>query len=451
MRALALALGLGLLTTACGDDGGGSASSCDDFAADNCVEVAGGDATGLIEAVNSLSDDTTIILGAGSYELDAQVTIRNDGINLVGQGMNRTILDFGGITTQANGVDVRGDDFLVQDLAVLDAPKDGIRVEESDGVTYRAVKTTWTNESDSENGAYGIYPVRCTNVLIEDSVAENAADAGLYVGQSRNVIVRRNVVRGNVAGLEIENTQYADVYDNLAEDNTGGLVVFDLPGNPVVGRDVLIRDNRIVNNNRANFAPGGTVREIPAGTGTFALASRRVEIRDNVYMNNDTVDIALLSGLILDGASDWSLQEDDLIGDWEDLGLLEGDGEGTVSNYRTENVVVRDNSHSGSGTDPDPMTPLGLGLIVAALYPDMPTPSVIYDTIGESAFDENDAASNSNDNHLCVGGNPQATAFGSMRLEGQPGGPHLVIPDAPFAPFDCTEMNGGGIDEVTLP
>ena len=50
--------------------------------------------------------------------------------------------------------------------------------------------------------------------------------------------------------IEIENTQFADVYDNLAEDNSAGLLVFDLPGNPVLGRDVDIHDNQIINNNR---------------------------------------------------------------------------------------------------------------------------------------------------------------------------------------------------------
>ena len=98
---------------------------------------------------------------------------------------------------------------------------------------------------------------------MEDSIAERASDAGLYVGQCIDVIVRNNEVRGNVAGLEIENTQFADVYGNVAHDNTAGIVVFDLPGNPIVGRDVRIRDNMIVDNNQTNFAPGARSRWPP--------------------------------------------------------------------------------------------------------------------------------------------------------------------------------------------
>ena len=36
-------------------------------------------------------------------------------------------------------------------------------------------------------------------------------DAGIYVGQSRNIIVRNSIARYNVAGIEIENCYYADV------------------------------------------------------------------------------------------------------------------------------------------------------------------------------------------------------------------------------------------------
>lgn len=425
--------------------------TCADLGRTNEVLIPAGDSDMLINAVNDLSPDTCILLAAGTYVLDNSVTIREDSITLVGQGIGVTTLSFGEVTTQVNGVDVIGDDFVIEDLTVLDAPKDAVRVENSDGVTYRRVETTWTNEADMENGAYGIYPVRCENVLIEECVCSNASDAGLYVGQSINVIVRNNIIRGNVAGLEIENTQFADVYDNLAENNTAGIVVFDLPGNPVVGRDVRIRNNMIINNNTANFAPGGVVAVIPAGVGTFTLASRRVEITGNTYMNNNTVDIALLSGDVVEGESNWVLNTEDLVGTWDDLELRAGPTEGTVLNNRGKNIVVSGNTHMGSGTSAD--TAKELGFLLRLLYGEA-VPSVIYGTIGESMFDAEVAANNSNDNHICVGGNTGGNGFGSMDLETQdatPGSPHLVIPDAPFAPFDCTELEGGPVAEVTLP
>ena len=248
---------------------------------------------------------------------------------------------------------------------MLDAPKDGIRVEASKGVVFRRIRATWTMPSSSSNGAYGIYPVKSQNVLVESSRAENASDAGLYVGQCQHVIVRNNTVTGNVAGLEIENTEYADVYGNTAEDNTGGIVVFDLPGNPIVGRDVRLRNNFIRNNNHVNFASGGTVAGIPSGTGTFAMASRRVEITGNTYQNNNTGDIALISGLALEpDVTKWTLPTAMLSGTYADLGLLPGAAPNTIMNFRGENVVVANNKHTGSGTMPDAFDPLHIGQLL---------------------------------------------------------------------------------------
>jgi parallel beta-helix repeat protein len=417
-----------------------------------CLEIQGGDTAGLQTAVNSIDAATTIVLGAGTFEMSNQLTIRNNGVHLIGQGIELTTLNFGAITVQGNGVDVIGNDFLIQDLTVLDAKKDGIRVEASIGVVFRRIRAKWSTPGSSSNGAYGIYPVTSQNVLVEDSIAEGASDAGLYVGQCQHVIVRNNVVTGNVAGLEIENTQYADVYGNLAENNTGGIVVFDLPGNPIVGRDVRLRDNTIRNNNHPNFAPGGTVRNILVGTGTFAMASRRVEITGNTYANNNTSDISLISGLAVEpDASKWTLTTAQLTGTYDDLNLLSA-APGTVMNFRSENIVVANNTHSGSGTSPDLTDPLQLGLLLAVAYQGQPVDSVLYDAIGEPMFDSTDATKNTNANHMCVGGNPGGS-FGSMSLATQ--SPTSITaffrPPAPFQPFDCNALIGGPVAPVTLP
>jgi parallel beta-helix repeat protein len=267
------------------------------------------------------------------------------------------------------------------------------------------------------------------------------------------VIVRRNKVRGNVAGLEIENTQYADVYHNLAEDNTGGIVVFDLPGNPIVGRDVRLRDNIIRSNNHVNFAAGGTVAAIPVGTGTFAMASRRVEITGNTYGGNNTVDISLISGLAIEpDPSKWELATAQLQGKYDDLGLLPGTAADTVMNFRSENIVVSGNTHSGSGKMADTRDPLQLGLLLLLGFGGKPVASVLYDTIGEPQFHSTDAARNSNANHICVGGNTNGT-FASLDLAEQSATAMTPFfqPAMPFKPFDCKALTGGPIAAVTLP
>lgn len=464
MNLTMLGLGLGL-AAGCGDNGPAKSSpdaavdaapntfptaDCTKITSAHCVQIASEDAGGLQTAANSIDDHTTIVLASGTYKMTNSLTLRNKGAHLIGQGIDLTTLDFGSATAQGNGVDSVGDDFLIQDLTVRDSKKDGIRVESSAGVVFRRIRATWTTPSSPTNGAYGIYPVKSSNVLVEDSRAENAADAGLYVGQCQHVIVRNNVVTGNVAGLEIENTQYADVYGNTADDNTGGIVVFDLPGNPVVGRDTRIRNNTIKNNNHVNFAAGGTVASIPVGTGTFAMASRRVEITGNTYANNHTGDIALISGLAIEpDTTKWELDPATISGKIDDLGLPTTPA-GKIMTFRGENILIANNTHTGSGTMPDAHDLLSLGLLLAVKYGATPVDNVLYDAIGED-FDYM-TPHYSNDNHMCVGGNTGGT-FAALGLALQTAHRETPFyrPASPFVPYDCTTLNGGPVAEVVLP
>lgn len=454
-------LALGVSAAGCGDDAVKTdypVNSCKQAVTENCVEIPGGDSAALVALVNELKPNTTIILGEGRFMFNNEVSI-NDvaGISLIGQGIDRTTLDFGPMTAQGNGIYAGSTDkILVQDFTVIDSVKDGIKIENAKGVTFRRIRVTWTNESDPTNGPYGIYPVKVQDVLVEDSIAENASDAGLYVGQCQRAIVRNNVVRGNVAGLEIENTQFADVYGNLAEDNTGGIVVFDMPGNPIFGRDVRVRDNIIRNNNRANFAPGGFVKAIPAGTGTFAMASRRVEFVNNTYENNKTLDIGVIDGRVVDAnVEGWSVERSKIIGNNDGMSYPNGYRmvEGVLTedptlalNAASWHIVVSGNTHSGSGTNPDVDVELGLALKV--VFGTSPVANVIYDTFGETSFDPTDASATSNDNVVCVGGNTGGT-FAASSLRADPLPVIMTFADN-RSPFDCTALPDGPVADVVL-
>jgi parallel beta-helix repeat protein len=436
-----------------GDDPNFPLCSCADFPDADCHQIAAGDIEALQIAANSLEDGSALVLGLGVYELDNQVTIRADDITVCGQGIgvegsfdSGTTLDFATQATQSNGVDVVGNNFVIRDLAIVDAKKDGLRVEDSDGVTIQRVRATWRNTVDPTNGSYGLYPVHVSHVLIEDSAAYNSSDAGIYVGQCQHAIVRNNIAKGNVAGIEIENTAYADVYGNIAEENTGGLLIFDLPGNPVIGRDIHIHDNIVRNNNTTNFAPGGTVKQIPVGTGTFAMASRRVEINNNTYENNGTSDIAILSGLVIEGDPEaWALSMGEIVNDISDLNLpMMGD---TVYNYRTEDVLIHDNTHTGSGTNPYLSgADQEFGLLLAIVYgQNLPIDQILYDAIEESSFSPTDPSMTSNDHHICVGGTNSGATFASLDVESLINGAtfeDLFRPASPFTPYDCDSFTG---------
>src|SRR6185436_8691984 len=104
------------------------------------------------------------------------------------------------------------------------------------------------------------YPVLSEDVLIEDCVAIGASDAGIYVGQSKNIIVRGSRAERNVAGIEIENSVGADVYGNVATQNTGGILVFNLPDLELKnGHGTRVFKNEVFENNHPNFAPQGNI------------------------------------------------------------------------------------------------------------------------------------------------------------------------------------------------
>ena len=236
-------------------------------------------------------------LTSGLYELEDSLSIDVENIKFEGEGMDKTILSFKNQQSGAQGLSVTSDNVTLQDFAIEDAKGDAIKVKGVDGISFIRVRTEWTGGVSPDNGAYGLYPVESKNVLIDSCVAIGASDAGIYVGQSENIIVKNSRAEFNVAGIEIENSYYADVFDNHAENNTGGILVFDLPDIPQQGgHHVRVFRNKSINNNTDNFAPeGNIVGEVPRGTGIIIQANSFVEIFDNDIGDNETVNIAVVT------------------------------------------------------------------------------------------------------------------------------------------------------------
>jgi parallel beta-helix repeat protein len=234
---------------------------------------------------------------SGVHEFNRSLSLTVPGVTIKGAGMDSSILSFKSQAQGAEGLLVSADDFIIQDLAIEDTVGDALKINESRNVTIRRVRTEWTRGANTENGAYGIYPVQTSNVLIEGSVAIGASDAGIYVGQSSQIIVRNSRAEYNVAGIEIENSTYADVYDNVATNNTGGILVFDLPNLPVQGGQATrVFNNEIYENNTENFAPeGNIVGNVPPGTGLLILANDNIEVFGNTFRDNKSVNIMVYS------------------------------------------------------------------------------------------------------------------------------------------------------------
>jgi len=286
--------------------------------------------TQLIEA----KPGDVITIPAGVHEINRGLSLNASGVTLRGEGMEKSILSFKNQIQGAEGLLVNASDFTIEDLAIEDTAGDGLKVNEGNNIVIRRVRTEWTNGPDEDNGAYGIYPVQIENLLIEDCVAIGASDAGIYVGQSDNVVVRNNRTEFNVAGIEIENTMNADVYGNVVTNNTGGILVFNMPDLPRPGHSTRVFENRIIGNNTDNFGAEGTpVASVPAGSGVVINSNDRVEIFNNEIADNDTANIIISSYYATGFQGTRELAED-------------------YDPY-PETIYVYGNTFSGGGSSPD--------------------------------------------------------------------------------------------------
>ncbi|WP_018973552.1 parallel beta-helix domain-containing protein [Rudaea cellulosilytica] len=276
---------------------------------------------------------TVIEIPPGKHSLQRVLTLRANGVTVRGAGADKSILSFQNQISGPEGMLVYANDFTIEHLAIEDSKGDGLKINDGENITIRDVRVEWTAGPSKDNGAYAIYPVKCKNVLIEDSVAIGSRDAGIYVGQSQDIVVRRNRAEKNVAGIEIENSIRADVYENTATGNTGGILVFNMPDLTQHGEHARVYKNKVVANNLGNFGAKGTaVASVPAGSGVIVTSNPKVEIFDNDIADNRTANLIIASYYITNFA---------------DKKPTEG-----YDPY-PKSIYVHDNRFSGGGDSPD--------------------------------------------------------------------------------------------------
>jgi parallel beta-helix repeat protein len=402
------------------------------------------------EALINAQTGDWIVFPEGTFEISSTLTFDGDvdgdgniveDITITGYGMDKTILNF----ENANS----GDGFYVQnakditftDLSVREAKNNGIKLKDTDGIILRDLSTIWEGSLNKDNGAYGVYPVECSNILIENTYVRGSADAGIYVGQSEYIVVRNNIAEENVAGIEIENSKYADVYQNTAVGNTGGILVFDLPiNNQRYGTSVRVFNNVVTANNTPNFAnassnPAG-VHIVPQGTGIIVLSTSDVEIFDNEITDNDTMGVAV---------SSFFIAEQDIppfLANYGQPGQAIEDGWRAVP----RNINVHDNQMARNGTNPK--GELIQDIIDAYLFYYGSFPAILYDGLGESIannpqlgplFMEEPFAEDGSD-AICATINPESSLGQLYRGDSlDPTSPDLIM-DPPFAGImQCTQ------------
>lgn len=265
----------------------------------------------------TVQDGDTIELPEGNFMFTKSLAMDGkSNIVIRGKGVDKTILSFKNQTEGAQGFLVtQGSNITLEDFSIEDAKGDNLKVSEVRGLTLRRIRSAWADGPKTENGAYALYPVLCKHVLIEECVAMGSSDAGIYVGQSDSVIIRKSKAYWNVAGIESENSRWVEIYDNEAYENTGGILVFDLPGLTQYGHSTKVFNNHVHNNNHRNFAAkGNIVASIPPGTGLMILATHNLEMFGNRIIDNKTVGTGIISYEMVAALNEGEVEQEASIG-----------------------------------------------------------------------------------------------------------------------------------------
>jgi parallel beta-helix repeat protein len=212
--------------------------------------------------------------------------------------------------------------FRMKGLTIQNADETGVRLVGVDGFELNYGRYI-------DNHEYGPFPVCSRNGEIRGNFASGSNDAAIYVGNDQNVDVIDNFVTDSVAGIEIENTFMSVVRGNVLTGNTGGILTFVLANLPQPFTDtVLIEDNHVFDNNRANTG-AGAVAGVPVGTGILIIGADNVTVRHNEITGNDSFGIASIGNF---------------------FSFLDPRIEPFV-----DDLVVVDNTIVGNGHNPDPL------------------------------------------------------------------------------------------------
>ncbi|MDX5331950.1 MAG: hypothetical protein LPK04_12220, partial [Caulobacteraceae bacterium] len=108
-----------------------------------------------------------VALAPGRFELSDGLSLDVDDVTVKGAGPEATILSFDSQQGGAEGLLITSDRVTIRDLAVENSKGDGVKSKDADQISMINLRVEWTGGPKATNGAYGVYPVGSTNVLID--------------------------------------------------------------------------------------------------------------------------------------------------------------------------------------------------------------------------------------------------------------------------------------------
>jgi parallel beta-helix repeat protein len=253
-------------------------------AAAEVLRVASGES--LQDALDKAKPGDVVEVEPGTYR--EALTVDTPDITLRGivRGDARPVLEGGGELN--DGVIASGSPFRMSGFRIQHYKGNGVSTQRVRGVHLEDLVV-------DDTGLYGVYPILSQDITVTHCTITRIRDAAIYVGESRRALVAYNEVHGNVAGIEIENTNDAEVRDNLVYDNTAGILIFVLPLKlQKFGRRSYVHRNWVVRNNTPNFGdPESVVGRLPHGVGILVMAADDTGVEGNWVKHNDSYGIGV--------------------------------------------------------------------------------------------------------------------------------------------------------------
>jgi parallel beta-helix repeat protein len=259
-------------------------------------------------AVDSASSGDTIVIMPGKYHEKGRtcpfkttdmcaISITKNNITLVGMSGQKPVVIDNPTGKLAVGIGIGKYYSCTNQYRINGSQIAGITVT---GFTDTGIFGTcitnweWAYDAAVKNKIYDFYPVWASKGRVDNNYASDATDTGFYVGISENIQVDHNVAISNVSGYEFENTINSLMEYNTANNNTGGILEFIIPGDPLErSYGNVIRNNVVMANNNKNKCTNGVVCTVPPGTGILIIGGTGNQTLSNMVTNNRAYGIAL--------------------------------------------------------------------------------------------------------------------------------------------------------------
>src|SRR5215472_7777444 len=248
--------------------------------------------TTIQSAVDAAQPGDIVQVPQGTYRENVVVTKDNitieasPGAVLDGMGLAGNT----GIKVAPPNSSGRINGFVLSGMTIQNFSLSGVLLRSTDN--FRITGGTFVG-----NDEYGIFPIQSSEGLIDHNYVSGSDDTGIYVGQSHDILVKKNRAIDCTVGIEVELSSHIDVRNNTAKGNTIGLVVQVLPGLSIaVTSDINITGNKLIGNNRANPVtdPGELLSRLPSGIGFLNVGGDRVIVEGNTASENKSAGIVVI-------------------------------------------------------------------------------------------------------------------------------------------------------------